>query len=100
MATVLKQNIEQPESGPIVSAPKRGRRRIVLPIVLTLAILGGIWAFKNWNYGRSHASTDDAAVDGHLIPVLAKVSGYVQGVNVRDNDVVKADSLLVQIDPT
>jgi membrane fusion protein (multidrug efflux system) len=58
-----------------------------------------VWAFKNWSYGRSHESTDNAAVDGHLVPVLAKVSGYVQAVNVRDNDHVAVDSALVQIDP-
>jgi membrane fusion protein (multidrug efflux system) len=47
-----------------------------------------------------HESTDDAQVDGHLIPVLAKVSGYVQRVNVQDNSHVAADSLLVKIDST
>src|SRR5918911_3753401 len=64
-------------------------------------------AFRNskrwhmiWSYGRAHESTDDAQVDGHLIPVLAKVSGYVERVNVQDNSHVAADSLLVVIDST
>ena len=34
------------------------------------------------------------------MPVLAKVSGYVEAVTVSDNDHVKADSMLVQIDPS
>src|SRR6185437_1113091 len=55
---------------------------------------------KQWSYGRAHESTDDAAVDGHLVPVLAKVGGYVQAVTVNDNDHVRVDSLLVQIDPS
>jgi membrane fusion protein, multidrug efflux system len=63
-------------------------------------LIGLVWGFKQWSYGRSHESTDDAAVDGHLIPVLAKVSGYVQKVTVEDNSHVAADSLLVQIDPS
>ena len=101
MATSFKPDIKDREI-PVAAAPeapKSGKRRIVLPIFLVLAILGGVWAFKNWSYGRSHESTDNAAVDGHLVPVLAKVSGYVQAVNVRDNDHVTADSALVQIDP-
>src|SRR5204862_207596 len=73
---------------------KSGKRRIVLPIVLLLAALGAVWAFKHCSYGRAHESTDDAAIDGHFVPVLAKVSGYVQLVTVGDNDHVKADSLL------
>jgi membrane fusion protein (multidrug efflux system) len=102
MATSLKQEIKDREFTAQTAAPappKGGRRRIVLPIFLVLVALGGAWAFKNWNYGRSHASTDNAAVDGHLVPVLAKVPGYVQAVGVKDNDHVAADSLLVQIDP-
>jgi membrane fusion protein (multidrug efflux system) len=102
MATALKQQQDVEQSTPNTSAtgePKGGARRIVLPIVLLLVLLGAGWAFKQWSYGRSHQSTDDAAVDGHLVPVLAKVSGYVQKVTVNDNDHVVADSLLVQIDP-
>jgi membrane fusion protein (multidrug efflux system) len=101
MATVLKQ---EPESRDIAAVapepPKSGKRKFVLPIVALIVLLGLVWAFKQWSYGRSHESTDDAAVDGHLVPVLAKVSGYVQAVTVSDNDHVKTDSLLVQIDPS
>src|SRR5689334_9761773 len=109
MATVLKQNNESrdiPGTAPAGGGDTQkasaggGKRRFVLPIVLVLVALGALWAFKQWSYGRSHESTDDAAVDGHLVPVLAKVSGYVQAVTASDNDHVKADSLLVQIDPS
>jgi membrane fusion protein, multidrug efflux system len=102
MATALKsddRDISTPSPAPAAPPPAKGRRRIVLPIVLVLAALGGLWAFKQWSYGRAHESTDDAAVDGHLVPVLAKVSGYVQSVNADDNDHVKADAVLVTIDP-
>jgi membrane fusion protein (multidrug efflux system) len=99
MATALKSD---PAKGiePVVDKPKAAgsKRRFVLPIVLVLAILGVVWAVKQWTYGRSHASTDDAAVDGHLIPVLAKVSGYVETVAANDNDHVRADSVVVRID--
>jgi membrane fusion protein (multidrug efflux system) len=100
MATVLKQDLEQRDTPAVPAARKSGRRRLVLPVLIVLAALGGLWAFKQWSYGRIHESTDDAAVDGHLIPVLAKVSGYVQSVTVSDNDHVGGDSLLVQIDPS
>ena len=102
MATALKQETE-PTGAPRAreaAEEKPGKRRIVLPIILVLALLAAGWAFKQWSYGRAHESTDDAAIDGHLVPVLAKVSGYVEAVTVSDNDHVKDDSLLVQIDPT
>jgi membrane fusion protein (multidrug efflux system) len=100
MATAMKQENE-PRTAPaaVEDAPSGGKKKFVLPIVGVLVLIALVWAFKTWSYGRSHESTDNAAVDGHLVPVLAKASGYVQRVTVSDNDMVKADSLLVQIDP-
>jgi membrane fusion protein (multidrug efflux system) len=101
MATALKQDVDKRDlPGSDTAAPKGGKRKFVLPIIIVLVALGAVWAFKQWSYGRAHESTDDAAVDGHLVPVLAKVSGYVLNVNASDNDHVNADSTLVTIDPT
>ena len=99
MATAIKSDPAR-SLDPVIERPKAagGKRRFVLPIVAVLALLGAMWAVKQWSYGRSHASTDDAAVDGHLIPVLAKVSGYVEAVSANDNDHVRADSVVVRID--
>ncbi len=74
------------------------RGRIVLVIVAIVALLGITWGVKQWLYGRTHESTDNAQVDGHLVPVLAKVSGYVTAVNVAENNAVRSDSTLVRID--
>jgi membrane fusion protein (multidrug efflux system) len=101
MATALKQELNDRPAVQRETAPKppRSKRRFVLPVVGLLALLGIGWGVKQWSYGRSHQSTEDAFVDGHLVPVLAKVSGYVQSVTVSDNNRVGAESLLVQIDP-
>jgi membrane fusion protein (multidrug efflux system) len=70
----------------------------VLALVALGVILGIGWGVKQWLYGRAHESTDNAQVDGHLVPVLAKVSGYVTAVNVAENDRVRQDATLVRID--
>src|SRR5512135_3573042 len=53
-----------------------------------------------WWDGRRYASTDDAFVGGDMIPVLSRVSGYVQAVNVQENEVVKPGQPLVEVDPS
>ena len=101
MATALKHDpADGAQPTPSIKPATPSKRRFILPIVALLALAALVWAVKLWSYGRAHESTDDAAVDGHLIPVLAKVSGYVQRVTVEDNAHVGADSLLVQIDTT
>jgi len=87
MATAMQQDVSEKQIRPVDTPEptKPSKRRFILPIVGVLVLIALIWAFKQWSYGRAHESTDDAAVDGHLIPVLAKVSGYVQKVTVQDN---------------
>ena len=78
------------------SAPRR--RRVALLAGGVVTILALIWGGQKWVYGRSHVSTDDAAVDGHIVPVVAKVGGYIAKVTVGENDHVNEGQLLVQLD--
>ena len=74
---------------------KKNTMLIIAGLVLLVAV---IWGFGKWSYGRSHVSTDNAQVGGHLVPVLAKVGGYVSAVTVSENDHVTQGQPLVQID--
>ncbi len=99
MATSLKQDITSgPDTDSADGSESSTKRRFVLPIAIVLVLIGGYWAFGQWRYSRSHVTTDDASIDGHLVPVLAKVGGYVQKVTVGENSRVAPDSLLVLID--
>jgi membrane fusion protein (multidrug efflux system) len=73
-------------------------RKRIIPIIAVLVLAGLLWFGKQWWYGRAHESTDNAQVDGHLVPVLAKVGGYVSVVTVQENDSVKEGQVLVRID--
>ena len=64
--------------------------------ILTLALAA--WGGKTVLYNRNHVTTDNAQVDGTIVPVLAKVGGYVSLVRVIENQPVKGGELLVQID--
>jgi membrane fusion protein (multidrug efflux system) len=100
MATATQpQSSVPPRTATATAEPApSNKRRFVLALVGLGILLGLGWGAKQWLYGRSHESTDNAQVDGHLVPVLAKVSGYVTRVNVAENDRVRADSMLVRID--
>jgi membrane fusion protein, multidrug efflux system len=75
---------------------KPGRKILISAVILVLLVAG----FFIWRYLSSYESTDDAQGDLHIYPVSARISGYVEKVNVDDNQWVKKGDVLVEIDPT
>jgi len=75
-------------------------RRILfrlLAVVLVIVVLGvGIPIYI---YLRTHVSTDDAFIEGHIIPISPRVAGHVAVVHVNDNQRVKAGDLLIELAP-
>ncbi|MGD0695688.1 MAG: HlyD family secretion protein [Terriglobia bacterium] len=69
-------------------------------LLLAGASLLVILAVGLWTYYSARESTDDAQIDGHIIPISPRVGGTVVAVNIDDNQYVEAGTLLVQIDPT
>ena len=75
------------------------KRRWVIVVGGVILVVGIIFGIRYWLYSRSHESTDDAFIDGHIIQVSPKASGYVAKIYVSDNQQVKAGDLIVEIDP-
>ena len=80
------------------AAATSNRKNIVLGVI-ALVLLGALsWGGKLWIYSRSHTSTDDAAVDGHIVPVVSKVSGYLRTLDTDENHTVSEGQVLAQLD--
>ncbi len=90
----------QPTAETEIPEPPRPKRRW-LPFALlgVLALAGSFWGVRTWLYSRSHETTDNAQIEGHVVPVLPKVGGYVARVLVEDNQVVREGDTLVTLDP-
>ena len=74
------------------------KNRTVVGLAAVILVLGLIFGVRYWLHARSHESTDDAFIDGHIIQISPKVSGYVAKVYVRANQQVKAGDLIAELD--
>ncbi|HMC17990.1 MAG TPA: HlyD family secretion protein, partial [Gemmatimonadales bacterium] len=84
---------------PAPAAPKAGGRRGTAFMVMGLVLLALVaLGARRWIYGLSHVSTDNAQVDGHIVPILPKVGGFVTDVRIDENQNVKAGDTLVVLD--
>ncbi|HXK09929.1 MAG TPA: HlyD family secretion protein [Vicinamibacteria bacterium] len=76
---------------------RHGRRARTLIAIGAVAVLAlGLAA---WWYFSGRESTDDAQVDGHVVPVASRAGGTVLSVLVADNQAVAKGAPLVRIDP-
>ncbi len=61
--------------------------------------IAGIYLIAMIYHGFCYVSTDDAFVEGHVIPISPKVSAHVSKVLVSDNQRVKEGDKLLVLDP-
>ena len=73
----------------------------VLKWVVGILVLAGlaVGGYTVWERLSRVETTDDAQVDGSIFPLSPRVAGHVIKVNPHDQAAVKADDVLVQLDP-
>ena len=67
-------------------------------LIVAACATGAIFGERYWSIGRFMQSTDDAYVQADSSTIAPKVSGYVAGILVNDNQAVKAGQVLALID--
>ena len=76
-----------------------GRRRMAAWVIGGGALVAAVVALAFWVHGRSRESTDDAWIEGNIIPIGVRVGGMVKDVPVEEQQMVEAGAVLVRIDP-
>ena len=69
---------------------------VLLLSVMLIAGIGGVLYYLE--YRKTYITTDDAFVTGRIHVIASKVPGTVKTLHVDDNQFVKKDDLLVEID--
>jgi membrane fusion protein (multidrug efflux system) len=77
-------------------AAANGRNKIWLVgvVAIALALWAGHWLYQRW----THVYIDDARIDGEVVTISSRVSGWVTELPVIEGDVVKKGQLLAQVD--
>ena len=87
------------DNAPAAPVADNGRKRKIRFILLAVLVVAAIASIPIYSYYAARESTDDAQVDGHLIPISPRINGTVLEVLVNDNQHVKAGQPLVKLDP-
>ncbi|MDR3471272.1 MAG: HlyD family secretion protein [Devosia sp.] len=85
--------------GPAPKGKGGGRGRVVISVIALAAVLGAGWyGYNYFTVGRFMVSTDDAYIGGDITTISAKISDYVEKVDVVANQHVKAGDALIELD--
>ncbi|MCU1266492.1 MAG: hypothetical protein JWM21_2810 [Acidobacteria bacterium] len=91
------ESVESETRQPLKKRPLY-KRPAFLAVAAIVIILAAVFGLRYWLYARAHESTDDAFVDGHIVQVSPKVSGYVSKVYIKSNQEVNQGDLIAEID--
>ena len=73
----------------------RRKKALVISAVIVVAIVAAYLAWSAFRY----EDTDDAQIDGHIMPLSARINGQVLKVNFVEGQLVHEGDVLVVIDP-
>ncbi|HRT61225.1 MAG TPA: HlyD family secretion protein [Syntrophales bacterium] len=82
-----------------LNGKQRKKKMVVfsaLAVFVAVIIVSSLLYFQ---YRKTHVSTDDAFVDGRVYLVASKIPGTVKVLHVTDNQMVKKNDVLVEVDP-
>jgi len=100
-APVLPESEPPLEIEPLPAKKRLSVRKLVTAlVVLGIVAVGTGLALNMWLDSRQYESTDDAFIDGDIIPISPQVAARVTAVAVNDNQVVKKGDVLVALDDT
>jgi membrane fusion protein (multidrug efflux system) len=74
------------------------RRPLLLIVAAVVCSVVAVVGVHYYQYLVTHVSTDDAFLEGRIIPISPQVAGHVIQVHVTDNQEIKQGDLLLEID--
>jgi len=79
---------------------KLNKRKIIKTSIwfaVVIILFAGLFAY--WEHSALYPSTNDAYVEANVVNIAAQVTGPVQKIDVKNNEMVKKGQLLFTIDP-
>lgn len=86
------------DQGAVSKSSKKRRGLFLLIIAATSLLVASVFGLQWWQFQKTHVTTDNAQLKGHLSPISAKVPATVKQVLVNDGDYINAGQTLVVLE--
>jgi membrane fusion protein (multidrug efflux system) len=89
---------DQPDTESNGRGLSQTKKNVLFGVLAVVIIVGLIFGWRWLRFSQSHESTRDAHIEGHISPVIPRVSGYVAKVYVRDNEKMEKGEIVARVD--
>lgn len=91
--------MENPAPVGTASASQNSTKKyIFLTIILLILGAAGFYGFSKYSYAQSHVDTDNAQINGDIVPVVARIPGFVDNVFVDENTPIRRGEPILKLD--
>lgn len=77
------------------SKNKKSKGLVVLGIIAIVVVVAGTAYFVS---GSSYETTDNAQLDGNIVPIRSSVTAFIKDIRFDDNQIVKQGDTLIVFD--
>jgi membrane fusion protein (multidrug efflux system) len=77
---------------------KKKKRSPIIYVLMAAVAVAAFFGIKSVWHALNHESTDNASVECYSLPVIARVSGYIDSLPLNDYQAVKQGDVLLKID--
>ena len=75
------------------------KKKVAFVLFPAIILMGAVILYFYLQYKKTHITTDDAFVDGRVHVIASKITGTVKVILINDNQFVKKNDLILEIDP-
>lgn len=75
-----------------------GKKYIFIGIILLIVAGGAFYGIKKYTYSKTHVDTDNAQINGDIVPVVSRIPGFVDQILAEENTVIHQGDIILKLD--
>ncbi|MCO5231933.1 MAG: HlyD family secretion protein [Chitinophagales bacterium] len=74
------------------------KKYIFIALILVILTAGIYYGYSKYQFGQSHQETDNAQINGDIVPVVSRIPGFVDNILIEENTPIRQGEIIVRLD--
>ncbi|MCO5232781.1 MAG: HlyD family secretion protein [Chitinophagales bacterium] len=74
------------------------KKYIFITLILCILFFGLYYGYSKYQFNKSHQETDNAQVNGDIVPVVSRIPGFVDYILIEENSPIRQGEIILRLD--